>query len=225
MYILGIDTATKICSVALTQDDKVLAECTQDAGTTHSRNLLPTIDAILKNSGVQKKEIDLVAVSMGPGSFTGLRIGLATAEAFAYAQKKYLHGVDTLAALAYNNRQENILLSPVIDAQKGNFYQALYKWEEGKFICVENLAIVKKDEVLQRIGDKKCLLMGECGKFTDLPKNIQFAPQENIMPRAVGVCALALRDFNLETDKKIFGLEPYYIRKSEAEELWEQKHL
>lgn len=107
--ILGIDTATKVCSVALTKDGQVLAEKNSADGIVHSRRLLPEIDALLKEANVTKQAIDLVAVSMGPGSFTGLRIGLATAEAFAYAQKKFLHGVDTLTALAYNIKTDKLI--------------------------------------------------------------------------------------------------------------------
>ncbi|MBQ0067410.1 MAG: tRNA (adenosine(37)-N6)-threonylcarbamoyltransferase complex dimerization subunit type 1 TsaB [Phascolarctobacterium sp.] len=224
MYILGIDTATKVCSVALAHDAEIIAEYTADAGTTHSQRLLPELDNLLNRAEVAKKDIDLVAVSMGPGSFTGLRIGLATAEAFAYARHTYLHGVDTLAALAYNCRFENILLSPVIDAQKGNYYQALYKWRGNKFVCVEPTMVVNVEQLFGRVGDNECLLMGECGKINNFPGNIKKAPENLLMPKAKSICALALRDFNSETDKRIFGLEPYYIRKSEAEELWEQRN-
>lgn len=223
MYILGIDTATKVCSVALAQDTEIIAEYSADAGITHSQRLLPELDNLLNRAAVAKKDIGMVGVSMGPGSFTGLRIGLATAEAFAYARHVYLHGVDTLAALAYNCRLENILLSPVIDAQKGNYYQAFYKWQGNNFVCEAPTKVVNIEELLNRIDNRECLLMGECGKINNLPGNIKKAPENLLMPNARAICALALRDFNAETDKRIFGLEPYYIRKSEAEELWEQK--
>lgn len=221
--ILGIDTATKVCSVALTKDGQVLAEKNSADGIVHSRRLLPEIDALLKEANVTKQTIDLVAVSMGPGSFTGLRIGLATAEAFAYAQKKFLHGVDTLTALAYNIKTDK-LISPVIDAQKGNYYQALYQWQNGDLICVQPTIIVSEVQLRERIGTQNCVLTGECAKIKNLPSNVELAEEELRLPRAVSVCAVAERDFNAETDKKIFGLEPYYIRRSEAEELWEKLH-
>ena len=221
--ILGIDTATKVCSVALTKDGQVLAEKNSADGIVHSRRLLPEIDALLKEADVTKQAIDLVAVSMGPGSFTGLRIGLATAEAFAYAQKKFLHGVDTLTALAHNIKTDK-LISPVIDAQKGNYYQALYRWQDGELVCVQPTAIVSEAQLWERIGVEPCVLTGECAKIKNLPGNVELAEEELRLPRAVSVCAVAERDFNAETDQKIFGLEPYYIRRSEAEELWEKLH-
>lgn len=87
-------------------------------GMTHSEGLLPQLDQLLQRTGVQKQDIELLAVSMGPGSFTGLRIGLATAEAMAYSWQCCLHGVDTLKALAYNIQLEGRVLSPVLDAQR-----------------------------------------------------------------------------------------------------------
>lgn len=224
MLILGIDTATKVCSVALCRDDEVLGEYTVDAGVTHSQKLLPAMAGLLQRCGIKKQEIDLVAVSIGPGSFTGLRIGLATAEAFAYARQTYLHGVDTLQALAWNYKAENVLLCPVADAQKGNYYRALYEWQGGELVCLRPTEIVAKTELWQDVGGRPCVLLGECGKITELPENVRVAEEEWRLPRATGTCGVAFRDFDKQADKRIFGLEPYYLRKSEAEELWEQQH-
>ena len=210
--------------MALMADGTLVAELNIDAGLTHSRRLIPVLQQVLQQGGMKKEEIDLVGVSMGPGSFTGLRIGLATAQAFAYARRIALHGVDTLMALACNCREEGILLSPLIDAQKGNYYQALYQWRGGKLCCLAPTKIVSKEELCSRIGACGCLLLGETAKLQDLPQNIHFASDEFRMPRASSVCYLANLDYEPKLDRKIFGLEPYYIRKSEAEELWEQRH-
>ena len=134
MLTLAIDTATKVCSVALCRDGEITAEYNINMGMTHSEGLLPQLEQLLKRTNTKKQDIDLIAVSMGPGSFTGLRIGLATAEAMAYSWQCLLHGVDTLKALAYNIPIEGLVLSPVLDAQKGNYYQALYQWQEGKLV-------------------------------------------------------------------------------------------
>ena len=116
MLTLAIDTATKVCTVALCRQQELLAEYTINMGLTHSEGLLPQLEQLLERCNVDKKEIGLLAVSMGPGSFTGLRIGLATVEAMAYAWQCCLHGVDTLKALAYNVQLEGMVLSPVLDA-------------------------------------------------------------------------------------------------------------
>ena len=227
MLTLAIDTATKVCSIALCRDQEVLAEYTINMGMTHSEGLLPQIEQLLNRCKVEKNSIELLAVSMGPGSFTGLRIGLATAEAMAYSWHCCLHGVDTLEALAYNIPLEGILLSPVLDAQKGNYYQALYKWEAGQLVKLSPVEVVSKDRLLEKIKEQQMptLLLGECNKLAklDLPDNVRLAPASLRMPKGSSVALAAAAGFDPEQDKKIFGLEPYYIRRSEAEELWEQR--
>ncbi len=227
MLTLAIDTATKVCSIALCRDQEVLAEYSINMGMTHSEGLLPQIEQLLNRCKVEKKSIELLAVSMGPGSFTGLRIGLATAEAMAYSWHCCLHGVDTLEALAYNIPLEGILLSPVLDAQKGNYYQALYKWEAGQLIKLASVEVVSKDRLLEKIKEQAMptLLLGECNKLAklELPANVKLAPAALRMPKGSSVALAAAVGFDPEQDKKIFGLEPYYIRRSEAEELWEQR--
>ena len=230
MLTLAIDTATKVCTVALCREQELLAEYTINMGLTHSEGLLPQLEQLLARTGVQKQEIELLAVSMGPGSFTGLRIGLATAEAMAYAWQCCLHGVDTLKALAYNIQLEGLVLSPVLDAQKGNFYQALYTWQGDQLVELAPVAVVTGREALERIAlqGMPALLLGESERLVKkipegLPQWLQEAPTALRMPKASSVAWAALAEFDAEADKKIFGLEPYYIRRSEAEELWEKK--
>ena len=230
MLTLAIDTATKVCTIALCRDKEILAEYTINMGMTHSEGLLPQLDQLLQRTGVQKQDIELLAVSMGPGSFTGLRIGLATAEAMAYSWQCCLHGVDTLKALAYNIQLEGRVLSPVLDAQKGNFYQALYTWQGGQLVELAPVAVVTGREALERITlqGMPALLLGESERLVKkipegLPHWLQEAPTALRMPRASCVAWAALAEFDAEADKKFFGLEPYYIRRSEAEELWEKK--
>ena len=228
MLTLAIDTATKVCTVALCRQQELLAEYTINMGLTHSEGLLPQLEQLLERCNVDKKEIGLLAVSMGPGSFTGLRIGLATVEAMAYAWQCCLHGVDTLKALAYNVQLEGMVLSPVLDAQKGNFYQALYEWRNGELVELAPVEVVSAEKALERIAlqGTPALLLGECSKLAKngLPDFISVAPEALRMPKGSSVALAALAEFDAENDKKIFGLEPYYIRRSEAEELWEKKH-
>ena len=211
MLTLAIDTATKVCTIALCRDKEILAEYTINMGMTHSEGLLPQLDQLLQRTGVQKQDIELLAVSMGPGSFTGLRIGLATAEAMAYSWQCCLHGV-----------------SLVLDAQKGNFYQALYEWRSGELVELAPVEVVSAEKALERIAlqGTPALLLGECTKLAKngLPDFISVAPEALRMPKGSSVALAALAEFDAENDKKIFGLEPYYIRRSEAEELWEKKH-
>ena len=227
MLTLAIDTATKVCSVALCRDQEILAEYNISMGMTHSEGLLPQLEQLLQRTRISKEEIELLAVSMGPGSFTGLRIGLATVEAMAYTWKCSLHGVNTLKALAYNLPLEGLVLSPVLDAQKGNYYQAVYQWQSGKLVELAPLQVVNKEELVARITtyNQKAVILGECKKLAalPLPEQVSIAPSSLVMPKASSVALLAQEEYDPEADKKIFGLEPYYVRRSEAEELWEKR--
>jgi tRNA threonylcarbamoyladenosine biosynthesis protein TsaB len=121
-----------------------------------------------------------------------------------------------------------VVLSPVLDAQKGNFYQALYTWQEGRLVELAPVAVVNAEQALERIAVQgmPALLLGECARLTKqgLPNWLKEAPVALKMPKGSSVALAALEEFDPEADKRIFGLEPYYIRRSEAEELWEQKH-
>lgn len=228
MLVLALDTATRACAVGLCRDGKMLAEYKINMGMTHSEGLLPQLEQLLERTGVQKTEIDLIAVSMGPGSFTGLRIGLATAEALAYAWHKPLQGVATPLALAYNLPVEGVVLSPLLDAQKGNYYQALYEWQGGELRELQGVQVVNKQQLLENLAlqGKPGVILGECAKLEneELPTWCSLAPDYLRLPQAAGTALAALKIYNPAEGSAIFGLEPYYIRKSEAEELWEQKH-
>ncbi len=227
MLTLAIDTATKICTVALLQDQKILGEYSINAGMTHSEGLLPQIEQLLQRAGRQKNELELLAVSMGPGSFTGLRIGLATAEAVAYSRQCFLHGVNTLKALAWNLPVDGLLLSPVLDAQKGNYYQSLYRWDKGVLSEIMPVRVVSGAVLYEELAcrGERVALLGECDRLEQnrLPLNVFAAPHTLRMPHASSVGLAALDEFSVAEDRKILGLEPYYIRRSEAEELWEKK--
>ena len=113
MLTLALDTATGVCTVGLVQDGHVLAEYDISVGLTHSEGLMPQLDQMFARTGIKKEEIDRIAVSIGPGSFTGLRIGLAAAEAMAYAWQCGICGVNTLQAMAYNIPLAGVVLAPV----------------------------------------------------------------------------------------------------------------
>ena len=125
MIILGIEAATRVASVAVVSDEKILAEISQEAKLTHSETLLPQIEQVLKIANVEK--IDAVAVSIGPGSFTGLRIGLATAKALSYAWQIKIIGVPTLQAISYHFPTNNAVIIPMLDAQKNRAYFQKFK--------------------------------------------------------------------------------------------------
>ena len=227
MLTLALDTATGVCTVGLVQDRHVLAEYDISVGLTHSEGLMPQLDQMFSRTGIKKEEIDRIAVSIGPGSFTGLRIGLAAAEAMAYAWQCGICGVNTLEALAWNIPVEGVVLAPVLDAQKGNYYTAFYEWVHGELQEVQPVEMADAETLLQQLQGcgKPVLLMGECEKLlkNPLPPGIAVAPEQVRLPKASSV-ALAAEGMEALTGEFVFSLRPYYIRKSEAEELWEKRH-
>ena len=227
MLTLALDTATKVCAVGLVRDGKVLGEYEISVGLTHSEGLIPQMDQLLSRTGLEKTEIDRIAVSLGPGSFTGLRIGLAAAEAAAYVWQCGVCGVSTLAAMAYNLPVEGTVLVPVLDAQKGNYYAAFYSWDGGRVQELRGAFIAAGTDLpglLAAVG-KPAVLLGEYDRLTTLawPDNVYFAPEQVRWPKASSV-ALAAEQEETLTGEGLFSLRPYYIRKSEAEELWDKRH-
>ena len=131
MKVLGIDTATMMGSIGLIDDEGAIAEYSLNIRATHSERLMPAIDRLLKDSGIMPKDIDGFAVSIGPGSFTGLRIGLATVKGFAMGCNKPVAAVSTLEALAFNLAYAEYLICPILDARRNEVYAAMFK-SDGK---------------------------------------------------------------------------------------------
>ena len=206
MRILGIETATKAASVAVVFDGKILAENVRESLQSFSETLMPQVEEVIKVSGAFK-QLDAVAVSIGPGSFTGLRIGLATAKALAYAWGIKIIGVPTLLAMSYNFPNAKVM--PLIDAQKNQAYCQLF--EDGS--PQSKLEVKPIDETVANLGN----VAGEiflCGDVLHkikipLPPNVRVAPPNLKMPRAssVAICAEGLGNVD-----NVMNLEPLYVR-------------
>lgn len=226
---LGIDTATRVCSVAVCDGKKILGSLDVNVGLTHSEGLVPQLETLLAMARVKKEDLDLLAVSRGPGSFTGLRIGMATAEAMAYALERPLVAVDTLAAIAYNLPVAGVRLTPVLDAQKGNLYVGSYRWTGDHLEEMEPVRIAPAKELAAQLqeGSEPAILMGECHRVpgTEACDRVTLAPESARLPRGSSVAILGAAQYVPEGDiHSYFGMDPFYIRRSEAEELWEKRH-
>lgn len=219
MYIAAIETATRAASVAVCSEDK-FTEITQDSKLTHSETLLPQFKEVLKMANVTRDKIEAVAVSIGPGSFTGLRIGLAAAKALAYAWNIKIIGVPTLQALAYHFPYNKVM--SMIDAQKNRAYIQIFD----KLKPVTDIEILNIEETVNKaaLSDDIIICGDVCHKIKTLPDNVKIAPVNMRMPRAVNI-ALCGRDL-LASGKidNLMNIEPLYIRRSEAEVLWEQRN-
>lgn len=231
MTILAMDTATMVSSVAVTTEDRVLAELTAETRFTHSETLVVNIEEVLRLADVKREDLSAVAVSLGPGSFTGLRIGLAAAKAIAYALSIPLVGVPTLEVLAAAFPSPGAVVAPLIDAQKGNGYFALYRFTETGLICEKDVCVASPEEIADAIANEESpvTLAGDFArklmqKGVELPKNASLAPITHIMPRAALVAARAVVRLQNGEGKSPMELEPIYVRRSEAEVLWEKRH-
>lgn len=226
--LLAIDTSSLVLSCALAEEDRIVAEWTVQKKLTHSEQLIPHMDLMLKEAGAAKSEITALAVSIGPGSFTGLRIGLATAKMAAYIWKVPLVGVDTLEALAWNMAGSQAYILPLMDAQRGNVYTALYgayseMWKEAPEGVAPIDAVI--DAAVKHGGP--IIAVGECAdkyreKLTEA--GILLAPPQNRCARAGSVAMAALQKLKKESRDDPLTLLPNYIRRSEAEVLWEKSH-
>ena len=146
MLILGIESSSLVASAALLSDEKLIAEYTVNNAMTHSQTLMPMIDAVLKSAGTEPEELDAIAISRGPGSFTGLRIGSATAKGMGLALNKPLVEVPTLAAMAYGLYGiTDRIICPIMDARRSEVYSAAYVFESvpgpGTGVAANNAAV------------------------------------------------------------------------------------
>jgi len=146
MMILAIESSAKSASVAVCKDAELMGQYFQNSGLTHSRTLLSMAESLLGNIGVRTSDVDLVAVSSGPGSFTGVRIGVSAAKGFAWGADIPVCGVSTLEAMAYQIQEPGVLLCPVMDARRSQVYNALFEWKDGAlFRLCDDRAISLED--------------------------------------------------------------------------------
>ncbi len=226
--LLAIDTSSLVLSCALAEKDKLVAEWTVQKRLTHSEQLLPHMDEMMKEAGVEKKDITAIAVSIGPGSFTGLRIGLATAKMASYIWNVPIVGVDTLEALAWNMAKGDVFALPLMDAQRGNVYAALYGafediWKEAP------AEVAPIDEVIAAAVKHggPVVALGECAdKYKEklLAAGIRVAPPQSRLCRAGSVAVAGFAKLERGEAEDPLKILPNYIRRSEAEVLWEQLH-
>lgn len=227
MRILAVDTSSTVASAAIVDDNKLVCECVLNNKLTHSQTLMPMIDEVLKKSELKPCDIDVFAVSEGPGSFTGLRIGVTTIKGLAHAVNKPVCGVNTLEALAYNLPFCPYIIAPIMDARREQVYNAFYKWENGALkVIAEPRAISLEDcmKELSEIGEKVVFLGDGVAVFRDkikdtLKEQALFAPQLACTGRAACVAETAK---NKET-KNYGELAPTYLRKSQAEREAEER--
>jgi tRNA threonylcarbamoyladenosine biosynthesis protein TsaB len=229
MIVLGIDTSTSFGNIGLVEGQNTLCEYSLNRKMSHSERVLKSIDRVLEDSGFSIGEVDGFAVCIGPGSFTGLRIGVSAVKGLAFATGKPVAGVSSLDALAQNVRYSPYLICPLLDARKGEVYTALYRniGEEELVKLVPEMAI-KPVDLLKGIREKALFLgngvdpygslirreLGNMAHIADHPFNFVH-----------GAVVAQLGRHQLERGQylDLEGFIPQYLRKSEAELKWQEK--
>ena len=223
MNILAMDTSSLTATVAVLTDEKLLGEFSVSNKLTHSQTIMPMTDTLLKTASMTLDDIDVFAVSVGPGSFTGLRIGMATVKTFAQALDKPIIGVSSLAAVAHSFSFTDYLVCPIMDARRSEVYNAIYKNGEE---CVSPRAL-HIDELLEEIKDEKVIFAGD-GVLVHSDKlkvkeNWSIAPEHLLLPKASSLAYEALKRAKSNDFDDLYTLNPVYLRKSQAEREREEK--
>ncbi len=225
MKILALDSSGLVASVAIVEDDNLLGEYTINYKKTHSQTLLPMLDEVVRMLELDLQTIDGIAVAAGPGSFTGLRIGSATAKGLGLALKKPLISVPTLEALAYNLFECDGVICPLMDARRNQVYTGIYRRKDGNFVVIEKEKAVAIEEILEelnRLGEKVIFLGDGVAVFKEqveaqLKVPFQFAPAHLNKQRAGAVAALGCRYFLEGKTETAAEHKPDYLRVSQAE--------
>lgn len=226
MKILSIETSGKICGISILEDKNVIKEITLNSGLTHSETLMPIIKQAFDEFDMKINDIDLIVCDKGPGSFTGIRIGIATAKAFSDSLDIRTIGVSSLEAICYNVNEKGVICS-LIDARNNNCYWCIYENVNGKYLLRRNFDINNIDDILNELKNLNLeynLIFTSDGTIPHKEKIIKIFPkskfyEEDISPTKLALCGLV----HLDCDKTNQDLSPMYLRKSQAEIVLEEK--
>ena len=224
MKILSIDTASDLCSVVVLEDKNCIKEIIVNDARNHSEKIMPVIEQALKETNLNLKDIDLFVCDKGPGSFTGIRIGVGTVLAFQDSLNIPCVGISSLEALAYNVKQEGLICS-LLDAKNNNVYLGLFQLENDEYSQLGNLEFKTIDEAMDILKEFICPItfVGD-GSVThkDLLKtsfeNCLFAEKNELNSYSLGIAGLNIYKKGIQT-----SLMPLYLRKSQAERALEEK--
>lgn len=225
MKILGLDSSGIVASVAIVEDDVLIAEYTVNYKKTHSQTLLPMLDEIAKMTELDLNSIDAIAVAAGPGSFTGLRIGSATAKGLGLALKKPLIAIPTVEGLAYNMYDISGLICPIMDARRKQVYTGIYRFTDHQLKVVEDQMAVPMETVIEKLnqyGEAVTFLGDGVPVFHELIAEkmtvpYSFAPAHVNKQRAAAVAALGEIYYRQGKTETAMEHVPDYLRVSQAE--------
>jgi len=224
MIVLGIDSSTQVNTIALLQDGQLLCETVLNTHKNHSQRLMPMIDMLLKEAELGIENVDGVAVSSGPGSFTGLRIGMATGKALAWSQNKPVVGISSLDGIALNAQGATGTICPILNARRNQVYTAIYKISKGELERISDYMAIEPIELIKQLQDhKQVTLLGDgIEEFAsifieNLGDKLVIPSSSNRLPRASHIAYLGWKRLLKGDEDDIINLAPLYVRKADAE--------
>lgn len=230
MLILAFETSAKAGSVALWQDGKLLGESYQNTGLTHSQTLLSMAESLIKSCGYTPQDVNAVAVAAGPGSFTGVRIGVAAAKGFAWGLELPCCGVSTLEAMAENLGIYDGFVLPVMDARRSQVYNAVFKAQQGALTRITEDRAISLAELCDELKNRSgpIYLVGDGSMLTystlkDQISNLILPPEHRMHQRAAGVAMVAEKMLQQGNACDAASLTPNYLRLSQAERERQEK--
>lgn len=233
MNILAIDSSGLVASIAILKEDSLIGEYTINYKKTHSQTLLPMLDEVVKMLDFDLSELDAIAVAAGPGSFTGLRIGSATAKGLGLALKKPLISVSTIEGLAFNLYHIKGLICPIMDARRSQVYTGVYIFEGQEMIEIMapcTMLIEELIQKLQELNDTVTFVGDGVPVFQEvlvkqLDKECYFAPAHLSRQRAGAIACLGAKYFKEGKTETATEHRPVYLRLSQAERELQEKQL
>ena len=230
MKVLGIDTSTTCGSIGLIHDENVISEYLLNLSVTHSERLLEAIDLVLRKGRCALADLDGFSISLGPGSFTGVRIGVSTVKGLSFAVRKPVVGVSTLDVLASQVSPTPYLICPIIDARKREVYTAFYRYEEFNHLKRLSEYQAVTPEVLSGMLKEPTIFLGDGVRtygedLRNLMKSFAlFSPAALQIPRGSVVARLGMELPRQRNYLDLATFTPLYVRPSEAEMKWQEKH-
>lgn len=231
MRILAIDTSSQVASTAVLENDNLLGEMTINHPRTHSQKLMPIIQSLCASLDLSIKDMDMIAVAGGPGSFTGVRIGLSAAKALAHPYNIPVVMVSTLKGLAYNLPGYEGVVCPILDARRGEVYTAAYRWQADTLITMIEDQPLPLETLLDKFKAghaQRIVFLGDAAdKFKEKIQEVLgaraiIAPPSHSLQRASSIAMAAL--INKDSAVNYDEVKANYLRRSEAEVTWEKKH-
>lgn len=231
MKILAIDGSGLVASIAILSDGVLIGEYTTNYKKTHSQTLLPMLDEVVKMIDVDLKTIDAIAVAAGPGSFTGLRIGSATAKGLGLALKKPIVSISTIEGLAYNLFHTNGLICPIMDARRNQVYTGIYCFVGNEMKEIVSPCAISIDELIEKLKElnEEVTFIGDgIPVFRDklneaLQEKCFYAPAHLARQRAGAIASLGEKYFQQGKIEDAAEHKPDYLRLSQAERELKEK--